>query len=394
MKEVGARRTAGLGISIFTEMTALAAQHNAINLGQGFPDESPPEAVVAAAKAALDAGHHQYAPGPGLPALREAVAGHQSRYYDLDYDPDTEVTVTFGATEAIAAAVLALCEVGDEVIVFEPAYDAYPALVGFAGGIQKRVTLNPPDFTSDDPRWRLDVDRLEAAITPRTRVLLLNEPHNPTGMMLDDESLDAIARLCVQHDLIAITDEVYEHLTYGRVHRPLATREGMRERTVTASGAGKTFSCTGWKIGWACAPPPLTNAIRVTKQFLSFSGGTPLQHAVAFALNESASYVGTVAEIHLRRRDLLAEGLRSAGLPVSTSDGTYFLTADLRAWGHDDASEFCRMAPELLGVAAVPVAAFVAEPAAMRSIVRFAYCKPDDVIAEGVRRLQARYGHA
>lgn len=394
MSGVGASRIDGLGVSIFTKMTALATEHAAVNLGQGFPDESPPAVVVDAAKAALDAGHHQYAPGPGLPELRRAIAGHQAHWYGLDYDPVDEITVTFGATEAIAAALLALCEPGDEVIVIEPAYDAYPALVAFAGGIERRVTMQPPDADAERGRWSLDPDRLARAITPKTRLLILNDPHNPTGAILDEATRSAIARLCVQHDLTVITDEVYEHLTYGRAHRPIATLPGMRERTVTASGAGKTFSCTGWKIGWACAPPDLTAALRTTKQFLSFAGGTPLQHAVTVALERSAEFVGALAAAHERRRDLLAEGLARTGLRPSHSQGTYFLTASLRPWGYDDAHEFCLRAPAELGVAAVPVSAFVADTDPVRSIARFAFCKPDDVLEEGVRRLRAAFGDA
>ena len=384
------------GTTIFSEMTALAQAHDAVNLGQGFPDEDPPAAVLAAAHAALDAGHNQYAPGPGVPALREAIAAHQQRRYGLTYDPDTEVTVTFGATEAVAATLLAVCEAGDEVVVLEPTYDAYTAAIAMVGAREVRVPLSPPAVgevdAGDGPAqersaWQLDVDLLAAAITPRTRVLLCNSPHNPTGAVLTTAELDAIARLCVDHDLIAVTDEVYEHLVYDGVHVPLATRTGMRERTVTISSAGKTFSCTGWKVGWACAPPALTAAVRTTKQFLSFSGGTPLQHAIATALTLPEEQLAAVTGLHRARRDLLVDGLLAAGLPTSRAAGTYFVTADVAAIGWQDGAAFCRWAPEAIGVAAVPVSAFVEDPEPVRSLVRFAYCKPEPVLQEGLRRL-------
>jgi N-succinyldiaminopimelate aminotransferase len=383
-------RLQGFGTTVFSEMTALAIAHDAVNLGQGFPDQDPHPAIVAAAHAALDAGHHQYAPGPGVPALREAVADHQQRRYGLAYDPDTEVTVTFGATEAVAATILALCEVGAEVVVLEPTYDAYTAAIAMAGAIEVRVPLEPPSFADTWPSpagFTLDPDRLAAAISPRTRAVLLNSPHNPTGAVLDAATLDAIAALCVEHDLLAITDEVYEHLVFDGEHVPLATRPGMRERTVTISSAGKTFSCTGWKIGWACAPPPLTAAVRTTKQFLSFAGGTPLQHAVAAALRLPGQVVGEVATIHRSRRDLLVDGLAGLGVPAVRPAATYFVVADLAAVGAPDADAFCRWAPEALGVAAVPVSAFVRDPAPVRSLVRLAICKRDEVLREGLRRL-------
>ncbi len=383
-------RLQGFGTTVFSEMTALAVAHDALNLGQGFPDEDPHPAIVAAAHAALDAGHHQYAPGPGVPVLRQAIAGHQQRRYGLAYDPDTEVTVTFGATEAVAATVLALCEVGEEVVVLDPTYDAYTAVLAMAGAVEVRVPLTPPSFAGGGPTatgFTLDVDRLAAAITPRTRALLLNSPHNPTGAVLDAATLDRIAALCVEHDLIAITDEVYEHLVFDGEHVPLATRPGMRERTVTISSAGKTFSCTGWKVGWACAPPPLTAAVRTTKQFLSFAGGTPLQHAVAEALRLSDEVVGEVAATHRARRDLLVDGLAALGVPAVRPAATYFVVADLAAVGAPDADAFCRWAPEALGVAAVPVSAFVRDPAPVRSLVRLAICKRNEVLEEGLRRL-------
>jgi N-succinyldiaminopimelate aminotransferase len=393
-------RLRAFGTTVFTEMTALAQQHDAVNLGQGFPDEDPPGAVLAAAHAALDAGHNQYAPGPGIAPLRSAVADHQRRFYAMDVDPDSEVTVTFGATEAVAASLLALCEPGDEVVVLEPTYDAYPAVLAMAGARVVRVPLTPPATSvsgSDaDPLvrgpWTLDLDRLAAAFTDRTRVLLLNSPHNPTGLVLSAEELDVVAALCVAHDVIAVTDEVYEHLVFDGQHRPLATRPGMRDRTITISSAGKTFSCTGWKIGWAVAAAPLTAAVRTTKQFLSFAGGTPLQHAVAVALRSGDEVFAAVGAVHRRRRDLLVSGLRAVGLPTTSAAGTYFVTADAAALGWEDGDAFCRWAPGAIGVAGVPVAAFVEDPVRVRSLVRFAFCKPDEVLEEGVRRLRSLAG--
>ncbi|MFP4234024.1 MAG: aminotransferase class I/II-fold pyridoxal phosphate-dependent enzyme [Nitriliruptoraceae bacterium] len=394
-------RLRSFGTTVFSQMTALAIAHEAVNLGQGFPDEDPPSQVLAAAHAALDAGHNQYAPGPGIAPLKAAVARHQQRWYGMQVDPDTEVTVTFGATEAVAASLLALCEPGDEVVVLEPTYDAYPAVLAVAGAQVVRVPLTPPTPTSvpaeeADPLvrgpWTLDLDRLADAFTDRTRVLLLNSPHNPTGLVLSETELDAVAALCVAHDVVAVTDEVYEHLVYEGAHVPLATREGMRERTITISSAGKTFSCTGWKIGWAVAAPPLTAAVRTTKQFLSFAGGTPLQHAVAVALQAADEVFAEVGTVHRRRRDLLVEGLRGVGVPTTSAAGTYFVTADVAALGWEDGDAFCRWAPAAIGVAGVPVAAFVADPAPVRSLVRFAFCKPDDVLAEGVRRLTSLAG--
>jgi N-succinyldiaminopimelate aminotransferase len=384
-------RLQGFGTSIFSEMTALAQTHDAVNLGQGFPDEDPPTEMVQAAVDALHAGYHQYAPGPGVPALRAAIVEHQRRFHGLVYDADREVTVTFGATEAVAAALLALCEVGDEVVVLEPTYDAYGAVIAMAGASEVRVPLRRElDPDGELVGFRPDLDELAAAVGPRTRVLLLNSPHNPTGTVLHESELDAIAALCVEHDLVAVTDEVYEHLVYDGTHLPLATRPGMRERTVTVSSAGKTFSCTGWKVGWACAPPALTAALRTTKQFLSFSGGTPLQHAVAGALAADDEVYDRTTDLHRRRRDLLAGGLRALGLPAVVPAGGYFVTADVAPFGHDDGDAFCRWAPGAIGVAAVPVGAFVRRPGPeVRSLVRFAFCKRDDVLEEGLARLAA-----
>ncbi|MEX1162343.1 MAG: aminotransferase class I/II-fold pyridoxal phosphate-dependent enzyme [Nitriliruptor sp.] len=388
-------RLQGLRTSIFSEVSAAAATHGAANLGQGFPDDAPPPHVVAAAHAALDAGHHQYAPGPGIPALRRAVADHQRRFHGHHVDPETEVTITFGATEAVTAAILALCDPGDEVIVLDPAYDSYPAIIAVAGAVPVRVPIDPP---TPQRGWHLDLDRLAAAFSPRTRLLVLNSPHNPTGLVLSVDELDAIAATCVRHDVVAVTDEVYEHLVVhphprdeGAVahHVPLATRPGMAERTITVSSAGKTFSVTGWKIGWAIAPPPLTTAVRAVKQFLSFAGGTPLQHAVVTALGSDDDTYAEVTERNARRHHLLLDHLRAADVAVTPSAGTYFLTVDIASLGYDDGEAYARTAPAAHGVAVVPLAAFSATPEPVRSLVRLAACKREEVLVEGVRRLVA-----
>jgi N-succinyldiaminopimelate aminotransferase len=390
-----ARRLQDLTTSVFSEVSALAHQHGAANLGQGFPDDGPPDHVVAAAHAALDAGHHQYAPGPGIPALRRAIADHQARFHGHVVDPDTEVTVTFGATEAVTAAVLALCDPGDEVVVLDPVYDSYTAVIALAGAVEVRVPIDPP---SGDRGWHLDLDRLAAAITPRSRMLLVNTPHNPTGLVLTPAELDRIVELCERHDLVAVTDEVYEHLVVpsrsggprpDAAHVPLATRPGAAERTITVSSAGKTFSCTGWKIGWAVGPPPLSAAVRLVKQYLSFAGGTPLQHAVVAALGSEDGTYAAVTERNARRHQLVLDGLRAADVAVTPSAGTYFVTVDLASLGHDDAVAFSREAPERYGVAVVPVAALSSTPDAVRSLARLATCKRDEVLQVGVERLVA-----
>jgi N-succinyldiaminopimelate aminotransferase len=378
-------RLQGLGTTIFSEMTDLAVAHEAVNLGQGFPDEDPPAWLLDAVAAAMAEGHNQYAPGPGVAALRRAVADHRQRFQGLDYDPDAEVTVTFGATEAMAVTVQALCEVGDEVLILEPAYDAYRAVVSLAGAVQRRIPTAGGSL-------RPDLERLEAAIGPRSRLLIVNSPHNPTGIVLTDDELDAIARLCVEHDLIAVTDEVYEHLVYEGAHRSLASRPGMRERTVSISSAAKTFSCTGWKVGWACAPPPLTDALRIVKQYVSFSGATPFQHAVAAALGQDDAAYAQLVDRLRARRDRLCDGLEEIGLEVTRPQGTYFAVADVAPLGHDDGAAFCRWAPGAVGVAAVPVSAFVDDPAPVRSLVRLAFCKADQVLDAGLERLAALPG--
>jgi N-succinyldiaminopimelate aminotransferase len=374
---VTASRLAGFGTTIFTEMSALAERTGAVNLGQGFPDEDGPPELLAAAQEAIRAGHNQYAPLPGIPALRSAVAAHQARFYGLVVDPDDGVQITFGATEAIAAALLSLLEPGDEVVLIDPAYDSYAACVAFAGGVRRTVTLRPPD-------WALDGDELRAAIGPRTRALLLNSPHNPSGKVFSRDELELVAQVCREARLIAITDEVYEHLVFDGEHVPLATLDGMSERTLTISSLGKTFSCTGWKIGWATGPAELVAGVRAAKQFLTFAGGTPFQHAGAVALGLDDGWYAAFADGMRARRDRLCAGLAEAGLEVLRPAGTYF--ANVLVDG--DGADFCRALPERAGVVAIPTGVFYEDPEAGRSLVRFTFCKRPEVIDEGVRRLR------
>jgi N-succinyldiaminopimelate aminotransferase len=373
-------RLAGFGTTIFAEMSALALRTGAVNLGQGFPDTDGPVEIAEAAIAAIRAGHNQYPPGIGIPELRHAIADHQRHWYGIELDPDTEVLVTAGATEAIAAALIALCEAGDEVVTFEPYYDSYAACTAMAGAARRVVTLHPPDY-------HFDPDGLREAITPRTRLVLLNSPHNPTGKVFSRAELEAVAALCVEHDLLAVTDEVYEHLVFEGEHIPLATLPGMRERTVTISSAGKTFSYTGWKIGWACAPPEILAAVRTVKQFLTYVNGAPFQHAIATGLRLPDERIRALAADLRDRRDQLCAGLVDAGFTVFPPAGTYFVTTDVRALGEEDGLAFCRSLPERCGVVAVPNVVFYDDEDAGRSLVRFTFCKRPEVLAEAVRRL-------
>ncbi|UUN28235.1 pyridoxal phosphate-dependent aminotransferase [Streptomyces sp. FIT100] len=377
------RRLDGLGTTIFAEMSALATATGAINLGQGFPDTDGPESVREAAVRALRDGRgNQYPPGPGVPELRAAISDHQRRFYGLDFDPDTEILVTAGATEAIAATMLALLEPGDEVIAFEPFYDSYAACIAMAGAKRVPLTLRAPSF-------RPDLDELRARITPRTRLLLLNTPHNPTGTVLTAEERTAIAGLAVEHDLLVVTDEVYEHLAFDdAVHVPIATLPGMHERTVSISSAGKTFSFTGWKVGWVTADGPLVSAVRTAKQYLTYVSAGPFQYAIAEALRLPDSYFDGFRADLRRKRDLLADGLRAAGFEVYRPQGTYFITTDITPFGEKDAYAFCRSLPERCGVVAVPNSVFYDDPEAGRSQVRFTFCKRDDVLREATSRLQ------
>ncbi|HEX6341627.1 pyridoxal phosphate-dependent aminotransferase [Umezawaea sp.] len=370
--------------TIFAEMTALAQRTGAVNLGQGFPDTDGPVGMLEAAKAAIDGGLNQYPPGPGTPALRQAVAEHRTRY-GTTYDPDTEVLVTVGATEAIAATLLALVEPGDEVVLFEPYYDSYAASVALAGATRRTVGLIEDPLTG---RFGLDVAGLREAIGPKTRAVLVNTPHNPTGTVFTRAELQEVAALCVEHDLLAITDEVYEHLVFDtHEHVPLATLPGMADRTVTISSAGKTFNCTGWKIGWVCSTPELVAAVRAAKQFITFVGGAPFQPAVAHALRHEMPWVETLRTDLAAKRSRLSEGLAEAGFAVRPSEGTYFITADVRPLGFTDGAELCRALPERIGVAGVPVQVFTDHPEQWQHLVRFAFCKKDEVLDEALRRL-------
>jgi N-succinyldiaminopimelate aminotransferase len=380
-----AARLQGLGTTVFAEMSALAEQTGSINLGQGFPDRDGPREVAEAAVAAIRAGRNQYPPGPGIPELRAAIAAHQRRFYRIDLDAEQEVLVTAGATEAITAALLGLCEVGDEVVVFEPFYDSYGAAIALAGAQRRVVTLEPPG-------WTFDPERLEAAITPRTRLILLNTPHNPTGKVFSRAELGLVARCCLDHDLLAVTDEVYEHLVFEGRHVPLCTLPGMAERTVTISSAGKTFAFTGWKVGWACGPADLVAAVRTVKQFLTYVNGAPFQPAVAAGLRLPDAYFAGAAKALESGRDRLCAGLADAGFEVFEPHATYFAMTSVAALGWDDGASFCRALPERCGVVAVPAAAFYDDPRQPRALVRFAFCKQPDVLDEAVRRLSRLRG--
>ena len=371
-----------LGVTIFEEMTGLAVRHGAINLGQGFPDEDGPAEMMEAARAAILAGANQYAPGQGIPRLREAVARHQERFYGITLDPWREVVVSTGATEGIAAAVLALAGPGDEVLTFEPFYDSYGAMIALAGAEHTTVPLHAPSFQPD-------LAELEAAFTPNTRLVLLNNPHNPTGAMFGRETLERIVALAERHDALIVTDEVYEHLVFGDRHVPVASLPGARERTVTLSSAGKTFSFTGWKVGWITGPEELVARVRTIKQFLTYSSGTPFQEAVALGLGYPDEFFAGAADTLRAKRDILAEGLRAAGLDVFVPEGTYFITADTAPLGFDDALALARRLPELVGVAAIPVSVFCHPEGAerTRSLLRFAFCKKAPLLHEAASRL-------
>jgi N-succinyldiaminopimelate aminotransferase len=378
-----AARIAGFGTTIFTEMSALAVRHQAINLGQGFPDTDGPPELLAALADASGRGEHQYPPLPGVPALRQAIAAHQRRFYGIEIDPDREVQVTAGATEAITAAVLGLCDPGDEVIVLEPAYDSYGAAATLAGAVTVAVPLDPPTFA-------VDAARIEAAVTARTKAIIVNTPHNPTGHVWSAEERLAVADVCIRNDLVAISDEVYEHLVYEGEHRPLAAEPGMWERTVTVGSAGKTFNCTGWKIGWVTAPAEVIAAVRAVKQWLTFSSGNPLQHAVAVALGLGDDVYAQMAVDGRRHRDLMAEGLTDLGFEVLPSaEGSYFVVVDPGPlFGRPvDAGALCRWLPEAVGVAAVPLAPFSPISGRGHHLVRFAHCKRDAVLDEALARL-------
>ena len=378
-----AERVRSATTTVFAEMSALALATDSVNLGQGFPDSDGPEPMLAAARDAITAGMNQYPPGRGIPALREAVVAHTRRHYGLDYDAATEVVITTGATEAIAAALLAFVDPGDEVIALEPFYDSYAASIDLAGGTRVGVGLFGPDF-------RLDHAELAAAFTGRTKVVLINSPHNPTGTVLSRDDLAEIARLAVAHDVLVVCDEVYEHLVFDDAeHIPLATFPGMRERTLRISSSGKTFSATGWKIGWALGPAELVGELTAVKQFLTFVSGAPFQPAVAWALNEGDAWVEANRRSLQDKRDRLAAGLRGIGLAPVVPRGTYFMTTDVRPLGYRDGVEFCRDLPHRCGVVAIPHQVFYDDVEAGRPYVRWAFCKSDEVLDEAVRRLGA-----
>ncbi len=378
-------RMQGHRLSIFGEMSALAVETGAINLGQGFPDTDGPAEVTTAAIQAIRDGFNQYPPDRGIPELRQAVADHQARFYDQQVDPD-DVVVATGASEALGATVMALVEPGQEVIVFEPYFDLYAAVIELAGGVRRAVTLRTPDYSFDPAE-------LEAAINSSTRMIMVNTPHNPTGKVFSQAELGEIARLAIAHDLLVVTDEVYEHMTYdGARHVPLATLPGMAERTVTISSGGKSFGLTGWKVGWAHAPTELIGAVHTVKQHLSFTSGAPFQRAMVTALNLGDDYFTGLADDLRVRRDLIVDGLSSVGLTVYPAMGTYYVTADVEPLGYDDGMDFCHDLPGRCGVVAVPTRVFYDDQEAGRSIVRFAYCKRPEVLHEAIERLSRLAG--
>ena len=369
------------GETIFAEMSALAVKTGAINLGQGFPDTDGPREIAELAITAIRDGHNQYPPGLGIKKLRDAISHHQMRFYGLEFDSETEVLVTAGATEAIAASLLAICEQGDEIITFEPYYDSYAASIALAGGVRRVITLNTPDYS-------FSIDDLEKLITAKTKAILLNSPHNPTGKVFTHNELSQIANLCIEHDLVAICDEVYEHLVFEGQHIPLIQYPGMRDRTIQISSAGKTFSFTGWKIGWVCAQPALLDTVRTAKQFLTYVNGAPFQHAIAEALNLPDHYFDNFLEDMKVKRDCLSQGLEKAGLTTFTPQGTYFVTADIESLGYEDGKQFCLDLPVQCGVVAVPNVVFYDNKDLGSTLIRFAFCKRLDVLEEAVERLQ------
>jgi aspartate/methionine/tyrosine aminotransferase len=381
MRPRTSRKLAGFGTTIFTEMTRLANERGAINLAQGFPDFDGPAFVKDAAVAAIAAGHGQYARMSGVPALNAAIAAKYARHYGLDYAPDAEITVTSGATEAIFATLQGLCDVGDEVVMFEPFYDSYRASVYMAGAIPRVATLHAPD-------WSFDRDAVRALFGPRTRVLLLNTPHNPTGKVFSADELSFLADLCREHDVICVSDEVYEHLVFDGVHIPMATLPEMRGRTVTISSLGKTFSLTGWKIGWTAAPADLTAAVRSAHQFITFATATPLQHAAVAAVSTGPEYYAALTADYRQKRDLLVGELARIGFSVRPPAGTYFACAAFAPFGFDDDVAFTRHLIEV-GVAVIPPSVFYEHPEHGRSYVRFAFCKKEETLRGAVTRLEA-----
>jgi N-succinyldiaminopimelate aminotransferase len=385
-------RLAGFGTTIFAEMSALATSTGAINLGQGFPDTDGPAEVLDAAVSAIRSGMNQYPPGPGIAELRLAISEHQRRFYGLEVDPDTEVLVTAGATEALAGALLGMLESDDEVVVFEPMYDSYQAGIALAGARAVPVLLRPG--LGADGRYGFDPDELRAAIGSRTRMILLNTPHNPTGKVFTSDELGLIAQIAIDRDLLVVTDEVYEHLVFpGAVHHPIATLEGMAQRTLTISSGGKTFNTTGWKIGWVTGPAPMVAATRTAKQFLTFVNGSPFQPAIAVGLGLDDEFFASIATDMADKHRRLAAGLAAAGFEVFPADGTYFSTVDISALAPDgDGMAFCRALPARCGVVAVPNEVFYVRRELGSHLVRFACCKRLEVIDEAVERLSRLAG--
>ena len=376
-------RLQGFGATIFAEMSALAVKTDSVNLGQGFPDKDGPSEVIEAATSAIQNGlGNQYPPGIGVPELRQAISDHQQRFYGLSYDPDSEILVTAGASEALAAAVLALCETGDEVVTFEPWYDIYGANIAMAGATKKVVTLRPPHYAFEESEFL-------GALSPKTRLILLNSPHNPTGKVFSREELEFIAKVAVERDLLVVTDEVYEHLVFEGEHIPIASFPGMRERTIAISSGGKTFAFTGWKVGWVCSSPELTSAVRIAKQFLTYVSGGPFQYAIAVGLALGDDYYKNLLSDMKDKRDFLSAGLRSAGFEIFESQGTYFVTADARSVGYSDGLELCWQLPEKVGVVAVPNVVFYDNQEEGQHLIRFTFCKSLDVLGEAVHRLQS-----
>jgi N-succinyldiaminopimelate aminotransferase len=378
-----AERLRAFTTTIFSEMSELATATGSLNLGQGFPDTDGPAELMTVAIEAIAAGRNQYPPSQGVPELRAAVAAHQASWYGLECSPADEVLVTTGATEAIAASLLALCEPGDEVVMFEPSYDSYAACASMAGAVPRLVRLHAPD-------WSFDAGELEAAIGPRTRLLLLNSPHNPTGKVFGPDELGQIAALCCARDILAVTDEVYEHLVFDGTHVPLATLPGMAERTLSISSGGKTFSFTGWKVGWVSGPAPLVAAVRAAKQFLTYTSGAPFQLAIAHGLAADPAVINHLGEELRAKRDLFCDGLGKLGFTVYRPAATYFATTDIEGVAPGlSALEFCRALPQRCGVVAIPSSVFYdpGDPAAGRTLVRWAFCKRTEVLEEALARL-------
>lgn len=381
----GVQRLNEFGQTIFATMSAKAAEFHAVNLGQGFPESDGPVAMLERAQQEIAQGNNQYAPARGIPRLRQAIASARERHFGVSYDPDTEVLVTVGATEAISATILGLVEPGEDVLVFEPYYDSYAASIALAGARRIAVPLIP-----DGRSWTLDIDAFTAAITPRTSMVIINSPHNPTGAVFDEQTLKAFASVCAEHDLLVLSDEVYEHYTFGdHTHVPVASLPGMRERTITVSSAAKTFNVTGWKTGWALAPAPLLDAVFKAKQFMSYVGATPFQPAIAYALEHEDAWIrSTVAETEAKGI-LLSDGLRQAGFNVYDTHGAFYVVADISSITDKNGNQFCLDLPQEKGVAAIPIEPFTDSSVGWSNAIRFAYCKERQEILTAIGCLKA-----